>query len=252
MPAKEKNTSEVVRTADELSSHGRLSEKICLITGGAGNIGEIITKRFLDEGAVCIITGRNQEKLQNLKNKLFAAEKNGRSKSLHLLAFNAANPSDVHEAMQQVKREFGRIDVLVNNAGTAGPKQTLANLPFTQAELEALRQQGFADTETVFDAVGNILGITWLMTRAAFDVLSVGASVINVSTIFSRTEYFGRAAYSVPKSALENLAYREKAFGSIWSIPVQLIRIGFALSSVLWISSNRRRKAQHKSTSLAR
>jgi malonyl-CoA reductase/3-hydroxypropionate dehydrogenase (NADP+) len=204
MPVEERQ-SEAIQPTSEISSRGRLSEKICLITGGAGNIGEIITKRFLEEGAICIITGRNQEKLQNLKNKLFGAEKNGRSRSLYLLAFNAANPSEVHEAMQQVKREFGRIDVLVNNAGTAGPKQTLANLPFTQAELEALRQQGFADTETVFDAVGNILGITWLMTRAAFDVLSVGASVINVSTIFSRTEYFGRAAYSVPKSALNAL-----------------------------------------------
>ncbi|MFN3393036.1 MAG: SDR family NAD(P)-dependent oxidoreductase, partial [Candidatus Thermochlorobacter sp.] len=183
----------------------RLAGKICLITGGAGNIGEVITAKFLAEGATCIITGRNQEKLQQLKAKLFSAEKNGRSKSLHLLAFNAANPDEVHEAMQQVKRQFDKLDVLINNAGTAGPKQTLANLPFTPAELEALRHQGFMDTETVFDAVNNILGITWLMTRAAFDILSVGASVINVSTIFSRTEYFGRAAYSVPKSALNAL-----------------------------------------------
>lgn len=204
MPAKEKNVA--LQPLGDTATQGRLKDKICLITGGAGNIGERITARFLSEGAICIITGRNQEKLEQLRHKLFATETNGRSKSLHLMAFNAADPEAVHRAMDDIRREFGRLDVLVNNAGTAGPKQLLSNLPFTAAELEALRQQGFMDNETVFDAVANILGITWLMTRAAFEILSVGASVINVSTIFSRTEYFGRAAYSVPKSALNALS----------------------------------------------
>ncbi len=203
-----KNTATATKSTAESARQGRLAGKICLITGGAGNIGETITTRFLAEGATCIVTGRNKEKLDALKTKLFGAEKNGRSKDFYALAFDASNPDAAHEAMQTVKKEFGRLDVLINNAGTAGPKRPLGELPFTKEDLDALRSEGFADTETVFDAVGNILGITWLMTRAAYDVMSVGGSIVNISTIFSRTEYFGRAAYSVPKSALNAMTQK--------------------------------------------
>ncbi|MDW8465249.1 MAG: NAD(P)-binding domain-containing protein [Chloroherpetonaceae bacterium] len=67
MPAKEKNVA--LKPLGEAITQGRLQDKICLITGGAGNIGETITARFLSEGAICIITGRNQEKLRAIAPK---------------------------------------------------------------------------------------------------------------------------------------------------------------------------------------
>ena len=52
-------------------------------------------------------------------------------------------------------------------------------------------------------AARNLLGVSWNLVRAAAPHLAPGASVINVSTILSRTQYYGRTAYVVPKAALK-------------------------------------------------
>ena len=92
--------------------------------------------------------------------------------------------------------------MLVNNAGTAGPKCRLQDLPLLPEDLDALRERGISEVETVGAAARNLLGLSWNLVRAVAPQLHAGASVINVSTIFSRTQYYGRAAYVVPKAAL--------------------------------------------------
>ncbi|MDV7390427.1 SDR family oxidoreductase, partial [Arthrospira platensis SPKY1] len=62
------------------------------------------------------------------------------------------------------------------------------------------------DTETVGDAMRNILAVTWNMARAAAGLMQPGAAIINISTIFSHTRYYGRIAYVVPKAALNALS----------------------------------------------
>ena len=79
-------------------------------------------------------------------------------------------------------------------------------MPLTREELDALRAEGASDSETLADATRNILGVAWNMLRASTPLLKPGASVINVSTIFSRTQYYGRTAYVVPKAALNALS----------------------------------------------
>jgi malonyl-CoA reductase/3-hydroxypropionate dehydrogenase (NADP+) len=182
-----------------------LEGKIALITGGAGNIGEIITLRYLEEGATAIITGRNATKLETYRQRLIA-EKGFEAEKIYPLVLDGSKMEQVRQAMQEVANHFGRIDILVNNAGSAGAKQPLHKIPFSQADLEALQAAGSADTETLAAAFGNLLGLTWNTIRAAFPYLSPGASVINVSTIFSRANYYGRIPYVVPKAALNTLS----------------------------------------------
>ncbi|MGQ2932434.1 MAG: SDR family NAD(P)-dependent oxidoreductase, partial [Sphingopyxis sp.] len=67
---------------------------------------------------------------------------------------DGGDPESVRAAMGEVKAALGCIDVLVNNAGSAGPRQTLENVPLTRAEMEAN-----GDTETVADAMRNLLGV---------------------------------------------------------------------------------------------
>ena len=189
----------------EQDKQGRLTGKVALITGGAGNIGEVITRRYLQEGATVIITGRNTAKLEAYKTRLID-EQGFEAAKIYPLVMDGANLTQVQSGLQQVSEKFGQIDVLVNNAGSAGPKQPLTRVPFNQADLDRLREAGFADTETLGAAFGNLFGITWNLIRAAYPYLSVGASVINVSTIFSRTNYYGRIPYVVPKAALNALS----------------------------------------------
>ncbi len=184
---------------------GRLSGKVALITGGAGNIGEVITRRYLEEGATVIITGRNKDKL----NKFAELLKHEMELPEDRILTAQIDGSKIYEARLMLKmmaQQVGQFDVLVNNAGSAGAKQPLQKIPFSHDDLSDLKKQGFGDTETLSDAFGNLLGISWNFIRAAFPHLAPGASVINVSTIFSRTNYYGRIPYVVPKAALNSLS----------------------------------------------
>lgn len=180
---------------------GRLAGKVALVTGAAGNIGEVIVRRYLEEGARVVMVGRNRPKLEAAREALLAATGAPAAHAL-VLAFDASDPGQARMGVEAAVAHYGRLDVLVNNAGSAGPKQVIANLPVTRDELDALRAAGSTDSETVRDAAGNLLGLTWNMVRAAAPQLRPGASIVNISTIFSRTKYFGRAAYVVPKAAL--------------------------------------------------
>ena len=187
--------------APATQASGRLAGKVAVITGAAGNIGGHIVRRYLREGATVVMTGRTEARLE-------AAAKAARDDAgveaarVATVIFDGADAESVRAGIADVVRRFGRIDILVNNAGSAGPKQPLEQLPLDAEELEALRAAGSTDTETVRDAMLNILGVAWNVARAAAPHMAEGASMINVSTIFSRTPYYARAAYVVPKAAM--------------------------------------------------
>ncbi|MDN3672654.1 SDR family NAD(P)-dependent oxidoreductase [Flavobacterium branchiarum] len=88
-----------------------LKNKTILITGGGSGIGLEAAKQFLTHGAKVIITGRNQEKLNNAKNEY---------PSLIVIQSDAANPNDAVTLFQQVK-QLGGIDILYHNAGVLAP-----------------------------------------------------------------------------------------------------------------------------------
>jgi malonyl-CoA reductase/3-hydroxypropionate dehydrogenase (NADP+) len=182
-----------------------LEGKVVLLTGAAGNIGETISRRCLDEGAILLMCGRNREKLEGARRRLLAATRR-RAADVAMLVFDAGDPSQVRHALAEALERFGRLDVVVNNAGSAGPKQPLTSVPLDHEELAALRAAGGDDSETVGESINNLLGVAWHVARAAVPHLRAGGTIINVSTIFSRTEYYGRTAYTVPKAALNALS----------------------------------------------
>jgi len=177
---------------------GRLAGRHIILTGAGGNIGQYITRQMLSEGASVVMTGRNQDKLDALKQAL---EQEGFDTSrTAIVTGDCADADACRRIVAEAVKAFGPIDVLVNNAGTAGPKQTLRDIPFTDADKKA-RDEGL----TMYESAMNLLGGPWNMSRAAVPEMSVGASIINVSTIFSRTRYYGRIPYVVPKSGLNAL-----------------------------------------------
>jgi len=178
---------------------GRLENKVALITGATGDVGKIISQRFLAEGATIAITGRDRDELQACRQHLVEAENVPEDRVL-TVRMDGSDMADVRAGVAEIVARCGRIDVLVNNSGSIGPRRTLAEIPLTAAELEA------PDTESLLDALGNVLGATWNLTRAVAPHMRAGGSIINVSTIFSRTDYYGRISYVVPKAALNALS----------------------------------------------
>jgi malonyl-CoA reductase / 3-hydroxypropionate dehydrogenase (NADP+) len=174
----------------------RLAGKIALVTGAGGNIGTEICRRYLTEGATVVMAGRTAATLDLARQRLLA-ETGAAEERAFAVAFDGGDPAAARTAVARMVAQCGPLDILVNNAGSAGPRAPIAQLPFTSAE---------TDGETVAETARNTFGVSWNTIRAAAPHLAPGASVINVSTIFSRTQYYGRAAYVIPKAALNALS----------------------------------------------
>lgn len=145
------------------------------------------------------MTGRNEPKLLAFIEELV---EEGFDRECMLAAIGDSAKADIcRKIVGMTVERFGKIDVLVNNAGGAGPRRTLRDIPFSEAERLAR-----GDDETMFDAAMNLLAGPWNMARAAVPHMNQGGSIINVSTIFSRTQYYGRIPYVVPKSGLNALS----------------------------------------------
>ena len=189
-----------VRELPAAPKKGRLAGKTAVVTGAAGNLGSQICRAFAREGAFVVMTGRTKERIEAAREALIA-DTGVAAERVETAILDGADPDSIRAALDQVKSVYGRIDILINNAGSAGPKQPLHNVPLTREEMEAC-----GESETVGDAMRNILGVTWNLARIAAPKMPVGASMVNISTIFSHTRYYGRTAYVVPKAALNALS----------------------------------------------
>jgi L-fucose dehydrogenase len=89
-----------------------LKDKIIIVTGGAKGIGKGIVQALAREGAIPVIVGRNPKDNQEVVNEL----KSSGSRSFEITA-ELIIPEESEKAVQNVLKEFGRIDGLVNNAG---------------------------------------------------------------------------------------------------------------------------------------
>lgn len=199
------------------TSGARLKNKVVILTGAAGNIGSFISRHLLREGAKVVMTGRNETKLNEFVEQLVAE---GFERDNMLMAIGDSAKADVcRDIVAAAVARYERIDVLVNNAGGAGPRRTLRDIPFSETERLAR-----GDDETMYDAAMNLLAGPWNMTRAAVPHMSRGGSIVNVSTIFSRTHYYGRIPYVVPKSGLNALSIGlSKELGEEYGIRVNTL-----------------------------
>jgi len=198
MTSKSRDMSQCEAAA--VGKKGRLAGKIAVITGAAGNLGGQIARNYLREGAFLVMTGRTKERIEAAREAVLA-DTGAPGDRVVTEILDGGDPNSVRAALARVKAQFGRIDILVNNAGSAGPKQPLESVPLSADDLAAT-----GDSETVADAMRNILGVTWNLARAAAASMPVGGTMVNVSTIFSYTRYYGRTAYVVPKAALNALS----------------------------------------------
>ena len=94
----------------------RLQNKVAIVTGGSRGIGYATVERFLQEGAVVILTASKEETAQKAVEKLKSAYPGAR---VFGIAPDLSSLADVMTAFRRIEEEFGRIDILVNNAGVS-------------------------------------------------------------------------------------------------------------------------------------
>ncbi len=88
-----------------------MENKVIIITGGSSGMGKYMAKKFVEEGAKVVITGRDEEKLLRAKQEITNKEDN-----VHTVVMDVRNPDDVTKMKEETLKTFGKIDALVNNA----------------------------------------------------------------------------------------------------------------------------------------
>jgi 3-oxoacyl-[acyl-carrier protein] reductase len=161
----------------------KLKGKVALVTGASRGIGAAIAKRLSEDGASVAITYAKDASAASAVVK--AIEANG-GKAIAIQA-DAADVAAVQSAVEQAVAALGKLDVLVNNAGTAIPKK------FEDTTLEEL--------DRVIDI--NIRGV-FVTTQAALKHMNDGGRIINIgSCVGERLMTPGLVPYSATKGAVK-------------------------------------------------
>lgn len=95
-----------------------LDDKVAIVTGGSRGIGRACAAALLDEGARVVIVGRDAETLRGSATQLIDGRP-GRDRHIHLVAADLTWPDAAETVVCEALAAFDRIDVLVNNAGSA-------------------------------------------------------------------------------------------------------------------------------------
>jgi len=160
-----------------------LTGKVALVTGGSRGIGAAIAKRLAENGASVAITYAKD--VSAASGVVKAIELEG-GKALAIQA-DSADVEAVKGAVEKTVATFGRLDVLVNNAGTAIPK------PFEEATLEEMNR--------VIDI--NIRGV-YVATQAALKHMKSGGRIISIgSSVGERVGAPGLVPYAGTKGAVK-------------------------------------------------
>ncbi len=161
----------------------KLTEKVALVTGGSRGIGAAIAKRLAADGASVAITYAKDASAASAVVK--AIERDG-GKAIAIQA-DATDAKAVEAAVEKAFATFGRLDVLVNNAGTAIPK------PFEEATLEEMDRVIAINVRGVFVA-----------TQAALKHMKSGGRVIMIgSAVGERVAAPGLVPYAGTKGAVK-------------------------------------------------
>src|SRR5262245_2010841 len=99
---------------------GDLAGKVAVVTGASKGIGREIALELADEGADLVINARGRGPLDAV-----ATELRGRGRRVEVVAADVATPAGAKDVIDAARAGFGRVDVLVNNAGKGSPKPML-------------------------------------------------------------------------------------------------------------------------------
>jgi 3-oxoacyl-[acyl-carrier protein] reductase len=161
----------------------RFEGKVAVVTGASKGIGAAIAKQLASEGASVVVNYASSK--EGADRVVSEIKKNG-GKAVAVQG-DVAKKSDVGRLFEEAKKEFGRLDVLINNAGI-----------FEFTPLDAISEDGF---HKQFDI--NVLGLIFASQEAAKYFGPEGGSIVNISSIASTLTPPASAVYSGTKAAVD-------------------------------------------------
>ncbi|EPS94544.1 NAD-binding protein [Fomitopsis schrenkii] len=206
------STAHSLRLDSLFSVRGR----VALVTGGGTGIGWMIAEGLAVNGARVYITGRRNNVLEQLAAK-FAQENKGEG-SITSLVMDVTDKASILAANEVVKSNEGRLHILINNAGIAGPfatflndmnapehkdAETLGRALFDNASFDDWASLFTANTFSVYFVTTAFLG---LLAKGSEDIPGYTSSVINLGSISGVTKLAQtKFAYNASKSAVTHL-----------------------------------------------
>jgi|SRR5882724_2433423 len=160
----------------------RLKNKVAVVTGASKGIGAGIAERFGAEGAKVVV---NYSSDRAGADKVVAKVKAAGGEAIAVQA-DVSKRQDVDRLFAETKKAFGKLDILVNNAGVY--------------EFKPLEEIDEAHYRRIFDT--NVLGLIYA-TQAAAKAMNGSGSIVNVSSIASKTPPPGGLVYAGTKGAVD-------------------------------------------------
>ena len=168
---------------------GRLAGRIALITGASRGIGAAVAKRFAAEGAHVILTARTTGALEEIDDSIRALAKQGGGGQATLVPFDLLEVDKIDQLGVAIAQRFGRLDVLVGNAGRLGALTPMSHIDPAQWER----------------SLGVNLTANWRLIRILEPLLRLSpagrAIFVTSSAAHGVHPYWG--AYAVTKAGLE-------------------------------------------------
>jgi 3-oxoacyl-[acyl-carrier protein] reductase len=159
----------------------RLEGKVALVTGSSRGIGRAIAERLAADGATVVINSRSAESAA----PAVAAIEAARGRAVAIPA-DMTKVEDVRRLYAKIKERFGRLDIVVNNAGILPPAVPVKD-----------------ETEQTYDAVFALLKGTYFSMQEAARLVADGGRIINLSSSTTRGWSPGYSIYAGSKSAIE-------------------------------------------------
>lgn len=189
--------------------------RTALITGASSGIGAACARALAGRGFQVCLTARRQDRLQQLTDEINANHGAGRAVPV---AGDATEEKVRAEAVGAIMKAWGRIDVLVNNAGTA------LGGAIEEVDLKLVRQQ--------FEL--NVLaGLGWMQLVGPIMRSRRDGRIINMSSVSGRTALPCSGAYAASKFALEALSDAARVEYAPWGVHVILVEPG-SVATEIW------------------
>lgn len=159
----------------------KFSDKVVVITGSGTGIGQTIAKKFAENGANIVIMGRRKEPLDQTSQILNEIYKKNNSNA-QVRAFAGIDVSDeegINSMFESIKEEFGKADIIVNNAGVSGPVKIFTNSDFDD----------FKNCVSI-----HLTGTFWTSVQG-LKIMMPQSKIITIATFFTEENRFEQRPY---------------------------------------------------------